>query len=216
MAAKERRQERRPESESLVPQESIEGRILVLRGKRIMLDRDLAEIYGVTTGRLNEQVKRNRGRFPEDFMFQLNKEEFDVLRSQIAIFKMGRGQHRKYLPFAFTEHGAVMLASILNSPVAVSASIQVVRAFVQLREMLSEHANLRRKIADMERKYDSQFRVVFDAIRQLLESPQKPKKRIRFLPIGRGLWPIPSRRVLFKVGHAFSYMIHDSKFDVGC
>lgn len=168
------------EPTSLVSQESIEGKILLLRGKRVMLDSDLAGIYGVTTKRLNEQVKRNKERFPEDFMFQLTKEEFEALKSQFATLKKGRGQHRKFFPFVFTEHGAVMLASILNSPVAVNASIQVVRAFVQLREMLSEHTSLRRKIADMERKYDSQFKVVFDAIRQLLEPPRKPKKRIGF------------------------------------
>ncbi len=143
-----------------------------------MLDEDLAEIYGVTTKRLNEQVKRNKDRFPEDFMFRLTVEEFAALRSQFATSRWGG---RRYPPNAFTEHGAVMLASVLNSPIAVEASIQVVRAFVRLRELLTSHKELARKLADLERKYDQQFQVVFDAIRKLMEPPpEKEKRRIGF------------------------------------
>ena len=144
-----------------------------------MFDSDLAELYGVTVIRLNEQVKRNRDRFPGDFMFQLTNEEFQSLRSQFAISKLGRGG-RRYLPYAFTEHGAVMLASVLNSPAAVAASLQVVRAFVRLRGILVEHKELARKIDALELKYDSQFKVVFETIRQMLEPPPPSKKR----PIG--------------------------------
>jgi hypothetical protein len=143
-----------------------------------MLDADLAEVYGVTTKRLNEQVRRNRDRFPEDFMFQLSDAEFTDLRSQFATSSWGG---RRYPPFAFSEHGALMLASVLNSPIAVDASIQVVRAFVRLREFLATHKDLSRKLAELEKKYDHQFQVVFDAIRQLMEpSPDKPKRRIGF------------------------------------
>ena len=141
-----------------------------------MLDSDLAAVYGVTTKRLNEQVKRNRKRFPDDFMFQLTKEETEFLRSQIATLKTGRGQHRKYRPHAFTEHGAVMLASVLNSPVALQASVQVVRAFIRLRELLATHKDLATKLAELERKYDSQFKVVFDAIRKLMTPPPGPER----------------------------------------
>lgn len=145
-----------------------------------MLDADLARLYGVTTARLNEQVKRNRDRFPADFMFQLTPAEFAGLKSQIAISNRGRGGRRKR-PYAFTEHGAVMLASVLNTPIAVEASIMVVRAFVQLRSMLAAHEELARKLDALERKYDTQFRVVFDAIRELMPPSGTPKpKRIGF------------------------------------
>ncbi|MBI5184884.1 MAG: ORF6N domain-containing protein [Nitrospinae bacterium] len=170
---------KKPETTSLVPQESIEGRILILRGKKVMLDRDLAELYGVGTKVLNQAVKRNIKRFPDDFMFQLTKEE-ESLRSQFVTLKKGRGQHQKYLSYAFTEQGVAMLSSVLNSDRAIEVNIQIMRAFVRMRELLSEHADLKRKIEGIERKYDAQFRVVFDAIRQLLEPPLKPKKRIGF------------------------------------
>jgi len=144
-----------------------------------MLDADLAVLYGVTTKRLNEQVKRNRDRFPADFMFRLTARETAGLRSQIATTKSGRGGRRSP-PVAFTEHGAVMLASVLNSPTAVYASIQVVRAFVRLRGILATHRDLARKLEDLERKYDAQFRVVFDAIRELMQPLDPPRKRIGF------------------------------------
>ena len=147
-----------------------------------MLDSDLAEIYGVTTRRLNEQVRRNLDRFPSDFAFQLTAEEVAALMSQIATSKKGRGGRRK-LPWVFTEHGAIMLASVLSSPVAVHASVQVVRAFVRLREMLVSNRELAQKLAELERKlegHDAAIRNLFEAIRQLLNSPEPPRKQIGF------------------------------------
>ena len=171
-------------SHQLIPIESIERRIFLIRGHKAMLDADLAKLYGVTTKRLNEQVKRNRDRFPEDFMLQLTLEEGRAVlasRSQIATLK--RGKNIKYAPYAFTEHGAVMAANVLNSPVAVRASIQVVRAFVRLREILSTHKDLARKLEEMEKKYDRQFKVVFEAIRELMAPPPSPRDRqIGFAP----------------------------------
>ncbi|MBI4468853.1 MAG: ORF6N domain-containing protein [Acidobacteria bacterium] len=152
---------------------------MLIRGHKVMLDADLAELYGVNTKRLNEQVKRNLGRFPTDFMFQLTRKEAEALRSQIATSKAGRGG-RRTLPYAFTEHGAVMLASVLSSPIAVQASIQVVRAFVRLREILATHKELARKMDAMEKKYDTQFKVVFDAIRQLMAPPVSKRRPIGF------------------------------------
>jgi phage regulator Rha-like protein len=162
---------------SLVPVERIERAILSIRGEKVMLDSDLAELYGVETKALNQAVKRNATRFPADFMFQLTQEEHDDLvrlRSQIVTLK--RGEHRKYLPYAFTEHGALMLANVLNSERAAQTSVMVVRAFVRLRQMLASNAELARKLAALENKYDAQFKVVFDAIRQLM-SPPEPKRR---------------------------------------
>jgi hypothetical protein len=160
-----------------ISSQQIERSILLIRGQRVMLDNDLARLYDVTTKRLNEQVKRNLDRFPEDFMFQLNEEEGELLRSHFATSKEGRGG-RRYLPYVFTEHGTVMLASILNSPVAVKASIQVVRAFIQLRQIVSTHEELLRKVNILERKYDSQFQAVFDAIKSLMIQPDLPRRKI--------------------------------------
>ncbi len=129
-------------SAPVVAVEAIASRILTLRGQRIIVDADLAALYGVPTKRLNEQVRRNLVRFPSDFMFMLEAEEWESLRSQIATLKPGRGQHRKYLPYAFTEYGAIMAATVLNSPQAVDVSVYVVRAFVQLRELLTGHKEL--------------------------------------------------------------------------
>jgi len=159
---------------SLIPVERIERAILSIRGRKVMLDSDLSEIYGVTTKRLNEQVRRNIGRFPEDFMFQLTQGEFDNLRSQFATTNLSM---RRNPPYAFTEHGAVMLASVLNSPVAIEASVQVVRAFVKLRQLLASNADLARKLITLEKKYDSQFSMVFKAIRELMEPPKEVKKK---------------------------------------
>jgi leucyl aminopeptidase len=164
-------------AELSIPDERISNAILVARGQKVLLDSDLAGLYGVTTKRLNEQVKRNIERFPPDFMFQLTAEESEALRSQFATLKTGRGQHRKYLPYVFTEHGAIMAANVLNSPRAIQVSVHVVRAFVRLREMLATHKDLARKLEELEKKYDAQFRVVFDAIRQLMAPPPEPKKR---------------------------------------
>jgi len=164
---------------SLVPVERIEKAILLIRGKKVMLDADLASLYGVETRVLVQAVRRNLGRFPEDFMFQLCKEEVDFLRSQIVTLKRGRGQHSKYLPYVFTEQGVAMLSSVLRSPRAIQVNIEIMRAFVRLRQMLASHAELARKLDALEQKYDVQFKAVFDAIRQLMVPPE-PKRR----PIG--------------------------------
>ena len=163
---------------SIVPAEQIEGIILFIHGHKVMLDVDLASIYGVTTKRLNEQVRRNKDRFPNDFMFQLSEEEKGEVVANCDHLK--RLKFSPYLPYAFTEHGAVMLASVLNSEIAVKASIQVVRAFVRLREMIATHKELARRLESLEKKYDAQFKVVFDAIRQLMTEEEKPKPRIGF------------------------------------
>jgi len=151
----------------LIPLDPIAQRILLIRGHRVMLDSDLAELYEVTTKRLNEQVRRNIKRFPPDFMFQLTPEEFTSLRSQNATLKIGRGHHRKYLPYAFTEQGVAMLSGVLNSERAIDVNVAIMRAFVKLREFAMTHKELSRKLNAMEKKYDTQFKVVFDAIRLL-------------------------------------------------
>ena len=153
--------------------------IYLIRGHKVMVDEDLARIYGVTTARLNEQVKRNISRFPSDFMFRLSKNEFNSLMSQFATSKIGRGGRRK-MPYVFTEHGAVMLASVLNSPRAIQASIQVVKAFVRLREMLIANKELAEKLNSLEKKYDKNFAVVFDAIRGLMEPPVVKRRKIGY------------------------------------
>jgi len=158
---------------------SIENKIYFLRGQKVMLDRDLAELYGVTTSRLNEQVKRNRSRFPSDFMFQLQVEEVNSLISQNAISNVGRGGRRKPA-YVFTEQGVAMLSSVLRSERAVQVNIEIMRAFVRLRRMLAAHKELAGKLAEMEKKYDGQFKVVFDALRELMAPPEPPKGRIGF------------------------------------
>lgn len=173
-------------SKGVIPIARIEDQIYTIRGKRVMLDADLAGLYGVTTRRLNEQVRRNAGRFPEDFAFQLTDQEVAILMSQNATSSRdtrGHGGRRKR-PLVFTEHGAIMAASVLNSPRAVEMSVFVVRAFVRLRQMLASNAGLARKLAALEKKYDAQFKVVFDAIRELMTPPEPKKKR----PIGFASW----------------------------
>ena len=183
-----------------LPLETITQRILVLRDQKILLDSDLAALYDVPTKRFNEQVKRNLERFPSDFMFQLTEEEYSALRSQFATLKTGRGQHRKYLPYAFTEHGAIMAAMILNSPRATQVSVHVVRAFIRLREMIVSNKELTQRLYELENKADLievkhdtfehntrvQLKQVFAAIRELgepQEPPEPPKKRrIGFAP----------------------------------
>jgi hypothetical protein len=163
--------------QSLVPVERIERAIVVLRGHRVMLDADLARMYGVTTGNLNKAVNRNLERFPSDFMFQLSADEMKNL-----IFHSGTsnwGGSRK-LPYAFTEQGVAMLSSVLRSPRAVMVNIEIMRAFVRLRQMLLANVDLSRKLAALEKKYDAQFKVVFDAIRELMAPPVKTKRRIGF------------------------------------
>ena len=162
---------------SLMQQEAIEGKILLIRSKKVMLDRDLAVLYGVETKYLKQQVKRNVERFPDDFMFRLTRDEFNNLRSQIATSSWGG---TRYLPYVFTELGVAMLSSVLHSKQAIQVNIQIMRAFTKLREMILSHKELRRKIEAMEKKYDYQFKVVFDAINKLLEQPEKPKGKIGF------------------------------------
>jgi len=161
----------------LIPQQIIESKILILRGKKVMLDRDLAALYSVETKMLKRAVKRNIERFPDDFMFQLIKEEFDNLRCQNGTSSWG-GQ--RYLPYAFTENGVAMLSSILNSKRAIQVNIQIMRTFTKIREMLATHKELRQKIGEIEKKYDHQFKIVFDVIKYLIEPAQKSGKRIGF------------------------------------
>jgi len=167
------------EEKSLVPVGHIESIILLIRAHKVILDADLAELYGVETKILNKAVKRHLDRFPEDFMFQLTTEEVENLRFQIGTSRRMHGG-RRYLPYAFTEQGVAMLSGILNSPRAVQVNIEIMRAFVRLRQMLSAHKDLERKLHALERKYDKQFKVVFDAIRALMAPPEKPRKKIGF------------------------------------
>jgi hypothetical protein len=164
-----------------VPVEVIARRIYLIREQKVMLDSDLAELYEVPTKILNQAVRRNLSRFPGDFMFQLTKEEAQSLRSQIVTLKpAGRGQHRKYLPYAFTEQGVAMLSSVLKSERAVEVNIAIMRTFVQLRRILLSNEELNRKIGALEQKYDENFRVVFAALRRLLAAPERPRRRIGF------------------------------------
>lgn len=161
--------------------ERITQAILLIRGHKVMLDSDLAELYGVATKVLIQAVKRNIDRFPEDFMFQLTEQELGNLRSQFVTSSWGG---RRYPPYAFTEQGVAMLSSVLRSDRAIHVNIEIMRAFVRLRRMLASNAELARKLAALERKYDAQFKVVFDAIRELMTPPEPKKKR----PIGFGPW----------------------------
>jgi hypothetical protein len=166
---------------NLIPQERIEKKIYLLRGQKVMLDRDLAALYKVKTMRLNEQVKRNIKRFPSDFMFQLTKKEMNSLISQIAISK-GRGGTRK-APYAFTENGVAMLSSVLNSDRAIQVNIQIMRAFTRIRELLNTHKDLAHKLDDLERKvqkHDMDINMVFQVIKQLMAPPKSKMKKIGF------------------------------------
>jgi hypothetical protein len=169
---------------SVVPIERIGSRILLVRGHKVLLDADLAALYGVSTKRFNEQVRRNAARFPEDFMFRLSTEEWDSLRSQFATLKTGRGQHRKYLPLAFTEHGAIMAATILNSDRATEVSVYVVRAFVRLRELLASNKELARRLDQLEKKLGSHDQAVaglVNTIRNLMSPPELKRRPIGFV-----------------------------------
>ena len=161
--------------EPFITPEVVERNIYLIRNKRVMLDRDIAVLYGVETKVLNQAVKRNMGRFPEDFMFQLTREEVENPRSQIVTLK--QGQNIKYLPYAFTEHGILMLSSVLNSHKAIQVNIQIMRIFIKLREMALTHRDLLAKIEQLESKYDEQFLVVFKAIKALLDDRKEPPKR---------------------------------------
>jgi chromosome condensin MukBEF ATPase and DNA-binding subunit MukB len=162
-----------------VPVERIQKRIYLIRGQKVMLDRDLAALYELPTKVLKQAVKRHADRFPDDFMFVLNRNEFLNWRSQFVTSNSDRIGLR-YAPMAFTEQGVAMLSSVLNSTRAIQVNIAIMRAFVQLRAILSTHADLARKLEDLEKKYDAQFRVVFDAIRQLMTSPEPVRKQIGF------------------------------------
>ena len=167
--------------------EQVEQKIFLIRGHKVMMDNDLAELYRVPTFRLNEQVKRNLDRFPEDFMFQLTSDEAKSLRSQFAILKGGRGRHKKYLPYVFTEQGVAMLSSVLRSKRAVQVNIAIMRAFVKLRQILAGNKELAAKLAELERKlegHDQQIHSLFEAIRQLMAppAPMHRRRRIGFHP----------------------------------
>ena len=162
--------------------ELIRNRVVSLiryfRGQKVILDSDIALLYGVETKRLKEAVRRNIERFPQDFMFKLSREENASLRSQIASLK--RGQHSKYLPFAFTEQGVAMLSSVLNSSKAIKVNIEIMRAFVELRRLIDANKELLVRIEQMEKKYDKHFQIVFEAIKELMREDEKPKKKIGF------------------------------------
>jgi hypothetical protein len=164
---------------TVIPTERIEQRILLLRGQKVLLSQHLAELYGVPVKVLNQAVQRNRERFPDDFMFQTNADELDSLRSQFVTSNRRRGG-RRYRPYAFTEQGVAMLSSVLRSERAVKVNIEIMRAFVRLRQLLASHADLARKLEALERKYDAQFKVVFDAIRKLMAAPRRPGREIGF------------------------------------
>lgn len=174
---------------TVVPLENITQSILLSRGQKVLLDSDLARLYGVATKRFNEQVRRNIERFPDDFMFQLTAEELDLLRSQIATSKPGRGG-RRYTPYVFTEHGALMAAMILNSPRAVEMSVYVVRAFVKLREMIASNQELARRLDDLEKRierklatHDQAITGIVKTIRQLMNPPESRKRSIGFIEL---------------------------------
>ncbi len=162
---------------SIVPAERIEKAILLIRGEKVILDKELAVLYGVSTSNLNKAVSRNPGRFPDDFMFRLTKDELDNLKFQFGTSSWG-GARR--LPRAFTEQGVAMLSSVLRSPRAVHVNVEIMRAFVRLRRMVASNADLARKLAELEKRYDAQFRVVFDAIRELMAPPRKTPPKIGF------------------------------------
>ncbi len=166
------------EEEQITDPKSIE-QLNFIRGQKVMLDRDLADLYGVETRVLKQAVRRNNPRFPEDFMFEMTKEEFENWRSQFVTSK-GDRMGLRYRPMAFTEQGVAMLSSVLKSDRAVQVNIEIMRAFVRLRQVLSSHKELERRLNVLEERYDEQFKVVFDAIRALMKPPEKPKKKIGF------------------------------------
>ena len=165
-------------STSLIPVEKIESKIFFIRGKKVMFDTDLAELYGVETRTLKQAVKRNQNRFPEDFMFQLTKEEKDEVITNCDNLK--KLKFYPSLPHVFTEQGIAMLSSVLNSERAINVNIQIIRTFTKLREMIANNKDLRGKIEEMEKKYDKQFQIVFEAIKRLIEPELKPKRKIGF------------------------------------
>jgi len=180
---------------SLVPAERIETAILLIRGQKVMLDHDLADLYGVGTKVLKQAVKRNIDRFPPDFMFVLTREEFSNLRSQIVTSSSSQWGGPRYESMVFKEQGVAMLSSVLRSKRAVQVNIEIMRAFVRQRQMLSAHKDLERKLAALERKHDDQFKIVFEAIAELMTPPEKPRKRIDFeIKEGRASYSKSSKR----------------------
>jgi hypothetical protein len=171
-----------PTSTQLSDVADIDYHIVLIRGHRVMLDATLADLYGVETRRLVEAVRRNANRFPHDFMFRLTPEEFANLRSQIATSSPAAHGGRRYLPYAFTEQGVAMLSGVLRSERAVLVNVEIMRAFVRLRQLLAGNADLARRLDELEQRYDNQFKTVFDAIRQLMLPPPGPKREIGFRP----------------------------------
>jgi hypothetical protein len=167
-----------PQKEGIIPGELIASKIYIIRRLKVMLDRDLAELYGVETKQLKRAVKRNLDRFPDDFMFELNVDEYEALRCQIGTLK--RGAHSKYPPFAFTEQGVAMLSSVLNSKRSIQVNIQIMRVFTRLREILLSDKDLRRELEELKRVTDDRFCVVFETLDQLLSTSERPKRKIGF------------------------------------
>ena len=178
-----------------IPLELIEKKIYLVRGQKVMLDRDLAELYGVETRALNQAVRRNKDRFPADFMFALDRHEIERI-SQIVISSGGRKDTLKFSKsvLVFTEQGVAMLSSVLNSKRAVQVNIAIMRTFVKLREMMATHKDLARKLKELEKKYDGQFQAVFDAIRLLIEVEEKPRRRIGYISESRAVYRTSRRR----------------------
>lgn len=174
--------EKRTKIRSLVPIAVVERRIHLVRGRKVILDADLATLYQVPTGALNQAVRRNVERFPEDFMFQLNNEEFENWKSQIVMSNSGAKMGLRRRPYAFTEQGVAMLSSVLKSKRAIAVNIAIIRTFVRLRRLLATHKELAERLIDMEKKFDERFKIVFDILRQLTETPLPRKRPIGFVP----------------------------------
>ncbi|MCD6328994.1 MAG: ORF6N domain-containing protein [Candidatus Cloacimonetes bacterium] len=172
------------ENNSLVSQEILMNKIIFVRNCKVMLDSDLAELYGVETKQLKRAVRRNIDRFPDDFMFELTFEEYESLRSQFGTSSWGG---RRYLPFVFTEQGIAMLSSVLHSERAINVNITIMRAFVNLRKLLQTNEELNQKLLEMEKKYDKQFKIVFQVLKNLMEQPEPPKKEIGFKLTGKNI-----------------------------
>ena len=167
-----------PQKEGIIPSELIANKIYIIRRLKVMLDRDLAELYGIETKQLKRAVKRNIDRFPPDFMFELTLEEYEVLRCQTGTLK--RGVHSNYLPFAFSEQGVAMLSSVLNSTRAIQVNIQIMRGFTKFRQILLSNKDLRRELEELKRVTDDRFRIVFTTLDQLLSTEERPKRKIGF------------------------------------
>jgi len=169
--------------ELMIPDELVMNKIYLIRGQKVMLDEDLAELYGVENKRLKEAVRRNIDRFPDDFMFELTPAEFESLRTQFATLKTGRGQHTKYTPFVFTEQGVSMLSGVLNSETAIRVHIQIIRVFAKMRELLLTHKDILLQLEKIEKKltgHDEDIQLIFQYLKQLLNPPQPPRRKIGF------------------------------------